>query len=194
MIVMKYLILIHLINKSIKNKPNICVKSDLAKSLPNRLYKAFDCDKMKKININLNPGIYLLIMIWWIFVSFIGTIVRHSIFDYLSSFIPYFLAFFIFGLSAILLGVYEIKNYFWDKCGYWKKYFIIIGLYAAATIICVSVTVILDDYRLVQYFEGDAAGSFGMGYFGFLSLYLIVGVVIGVVSSLYNRKSNKPLN
>ncbi len=79
----------------------------------------------------------------------------------------------------------ELKINYWNRSKYWKKYLAVNGIYALNVFIIVAITITLDSFGLVGYFDGDPEGSFGMLYFPSIFFYLLLGLIIGIFRSIW---------
>jgi hypothetical protein len=120
-------------------------------------------------------------MSWWIAPFFIAALMSYSIVSNISSYLPFFVAFVFYAAAGFLLGFLDVKVGFWSRSGLWKHYLILVVGYTVTTICILLLTVIIDDYGLISYFGGDAAGSFGMLYFPLMVLYAVAGAILCAV-------------
>jgi len=135
------------------------------------------------------PGLYLILMTWWIVVFFVIALFSYPVTSYLSSYLPFFIAFVVILASGIVLNIMETKFFFWRDMGHWGRFLMLTGSYAVAIIVILVITMILDSYRLVGYFRGDPEGSFGMLYVSSVIFYLLAGVIVSVVLSVKGKRS-----
>ncbi len=130
-------------------------------------------------------------MSWWIVPFFIASLMAHSIVTNLRSYLTFLVALVVFTFAGLLLGFFDARLYLWNRSGHWKRYLILVVVYAA-TIMCVTaLTVAMDYYGLINYFGGDAAGSFGMYYIPSVAFYLVAGGIFCAVFSAFKRLRRK---
>jgi len=134
-----------------------------------------------------NPGTFVVLMAAWVVPFFIIGLIRYSIFDYFTSFIPFFVAFIIYGLIGFLLNRWNQSTEFWPNFGVWKRYFLLIGMYSLAAILTVILIMVLDSIGLARYFGGDAGGSFGLLFFPSIIFFTIIGVPVAMLVKLDNE-------
>lgn len=127
-----------------------------------------------------SSGKYLIIMTyWWIVPFFIIGLISFPLRQYIDSYYPFFIAFIITIIIGFICGALEGRYDYWHRSGYWKKYFIINGIYLLNIIFILIITLILDCFHFIKYFGGDAAGSFGMLYIPSVIFYLLFGLIVG---------------
>lgn len=131
---------------------------------------------------------YILIMtLWWIMLFFIRALVEYPISQFLSSYYPFFIAFSVTLLVCLMVSIIELKTDYWARSGFWTKYIITNGVYTLNVFIILAITILLDSFRLIGYFDGDPEGSFGMLYFPSIFFYLVLGVVLRILNKSKNR-------
>lgn len=91
----------------------------------------------------------------------------YAVFNNIKSYLSFFAAFVIYAAAGLLLG-------FWGQSTLWRRYIILVAGYATATICVLLFTVIIDYFGLISYFDGDAAGSFGMCYIPSIVFYALL--------------------
>ena len=128
-----------------------------------------------------NPGACLVLMSWWIVPFFVIALFSYPLRAYVSSYVPFLVALVVISSSGILMNVLETKFRFWSWLGHWSKCLILIGSYALAILVILILTLTLDSYGLVGYFDGDAEGSFGMLYIPSAIFYLMAGAIAPAV-------------
>jgi hypothetical protein len=133
------------------------------------------------------PGTYLLLMAWWIVPFFILALASYPVGAYLTSYVPFLAAFVIIPVCAFILAGLDARLEFWERFGFWKRYFVLTGAYALTMVIVLAVTVTLDFYGLAGYFRGDAAGSFGMLYIPSVVFYFVSGALFCAAASFLQR-------
>jgi hypothetical protein len=135
------------------------------------------------------PGLYLILMAWWIAVFFIIALFSYPVKSYLSSYVPFFVAFVVILASGIALNIIETKFLFWRDMGHWGRFLILTGSYAFAILVILVITLTLDSYRLIGYFRGDPEGSFGMLYVPSVIFYFLAGTILSAVLSAKGKRS-----
>ena len=73
---------------------------------------------------------------------------------------------------------------FWSHRRLWGRFVILATAYTVVIGASLVFTCVLDSYRLVAYFGGDAEGSFGLLYFPSIVFYWLVGAVVCGVGSI----------
>jgi hypothetical protein len=131
------------------------------------------------------PGMLLIIMMWWTMPFFIRDMLTYNSYKYLSSYLTYIIGWSVAIICGTLLNLIESKWIPWNSMRYWGKYATIMMAYIVTVIVIVSIIIILDEYRIVEYFGGDAGGSFGLLYGPSILGYIILGLI---GSRLLNRK------
>jgi hypothetical protein len=117
----------------------------------------------------------------WVVPFFIIGLIRYSLFDYFTSFIPFFVTFVIYGITGLLLNSWNQSTGFWSNYGVWKRYFLLVGMYSLAAILTVISIMALDSIGLARYFGGDAGGSFGLLFFPSMIFYIVIGVPVAML-------------
>ena len=136
-------------------------------------------------------------MIWWIFVFFAICLFSYPITRYLTSYIPFFVAFAVTPMFSLFLNLADSAFTFWRRIGYWGKFATLMGSYALTIIAIVIITLVLSSHGMIGYFGGDPEGSFGMLYIPSIVFYGVVGTVLMIgltaMKGLGKRLSNKSL-
>ena len=128
------------------------------------------------------PGKYLFMMIWWILAFFFVQLQSCPLQTYLSSYLVYFIAFPFVLAVAVLLDLLEWRTAIWSRRRLWGRFVVLATAYTVAIGASLVATVVLDSYRLVRYFGGDAGGSFGLLYLPRIVVYWLGGgAVCGLV-------------
>jgi hypothetical protein len=130
------------------------------------------------------PGKYLIVMIWWILAFFLMNLCSHPLWAYTSSYVVYFIAFVVTLGSAVFLNVLESRFKLWSHRGLWGRFVILATAYTIVGVVSLAVTFVLDSYRLLAYFGGDAEGCFALLYIPSIVLYWLVGTVVCGVCSI----------
>lgn len=125
-----------------------------------------------------NPGLYLFLMGWWIIPFFVIELASHPVNKYFSSYVPFFIAFVVLGASGYVLGLLNGSFGFWTRYNVWKRFGLLVGVYALSVILIVVLVIILDAYHLVAYFGGDAGGSFGLLFIPSIVVNIVLGMII----------------
>jgi hypothetical protein len=126
-------------------------------------------------------GKYLLFMTyWWILPFFVINLSEFPLLENLPSYYPFFIPFIITGIFSLCCGLVETKTGWWSRAGFWKKYFVLNGLYFLNVSLILGITLTLHDRRMFRYFGGDAEGSFILGYPWTIIFYLLAGIILGV--------------
>ncbi len=137
-----------------------------------------------------SPGIYLVLMAWWIFAFYILNLVnfgftspelRIRFSSFLRSHIPYLIAFIVLFSIAITMNMVEARFQFWGRLGHWGKLIVLTVSYAFAILVIVMLTSTLSLYVRLEYFGSGPAGSFGIVYLVSVRYYFILAAGVGVV-------------
>ncbi len=151
-----------------------------------------------KIRVFTGPGKFLLLMTWWIFVFFIFCLFSYPVPHYLTSYIPFFVAFGFTLMFSLFLNVADGALDFWERMGYWGKFATLMGFYSSTILSILIVSVILSSHGMISYFGGDPEGSFGMLYLPSIVFYGAVGMVLIIgltaINGLKKRLPNKRLH
>jgi len=127
------------------------------------------------------PGLYLVLMGWWILVFLGIDLARYPIHGFLLSYVPYFVALILFMVFAVFLTFLDFKFNWWERMRHWGRFLLLIGSYAITTIAILVIVITLDSWRLIQYFGGDAGGSFGLLFVPSILVYFICGAILSAV-------------
>lgn len=138
-----------------------------------------------------NLGIYLLGMAWWVFAYLVVVLIGYPPIRYFSSHVPSLVALAIFGLSALVLGLFDARRRLWIRFGHWGRFFIVFGVYTLDSAIGLAVTTLLDVKGYVGYFGGDPEGALPMLYLPTVVLYLIAGSLLCTVITLVKHVRDK---
>jgi uncharacterized membrane protein YqjE len=84
-------------------------------------------------------------------------------------------------LCGILLNIIENKWNLWQSTRYFGKCSMLIIAYSIMMILFITIILVLDQYRLIGYFDGDAGGSFGLLCFPSIIGYLVLIVVAKIL-------------
>lgn len=141
-----------------------------------------------------NPGLCLALMSWWIIPFFASAVLTHPISEYPRSYLPFLIAFGGIVSFAVALNVINLKRQVWRRTGHWGKFLLLSGWYALSVAGILAVTLVLDSYGALEYFDGDAEGSFGMLFIPSALGYVVVGGIVCAVLSAHRtlRKKGKP--
>ena len=96
---------------------------------------------------------------------------------------------------AVTLNVINLRWQIWERTGHWGKFFILIGCYSLSVAAILAVTLVLDSYGALDYFGGDAEGSFGMLFVTSVFGYAVVGGIVCAALSAHRilRQKEKPV-
>ncbi len=135
------------------------------------------------------PAKHLVIMIWWILLSFFLHVFSYPLQGYLSSYLVYFIPFgFVLGV-AVLLNLCEWRLRLWSNSKHWGRLLILGTAYTVAIGASLVVTISLNSRGAVAYFGGDAEGSIGLFYLPSIVFYWIAGAAAcGYVSVVQTTK------
>lgn len=139
----------------------------------------------------LIPAVALLLMAWWIDVFFILMLPFHSMGQYFSSYIPFFLAFAVFSFFAFVLMMAEWFFGIWSRSGHWVRAGVLVGTYTAAILITMTLEIDLFGEGYVDYFGGDPEGSFGMLYIPSIAFYVLLALGVCATIALVRRLSER---
>jgi hypothetical protein len=98
--------------------------------------------------------------------------------------VPYIIALLTPIFFSFLLNLINVKTNFWSKFGYWRKYLVLIFSYLANHIFFLVILFFSESRNLVDYFGGDAGGSFSLFYFPVGLLILAGGLVFFPLTKL----------
>jgi hypothetical protein len=144
-----------------------------------------------------SPGTCLVLMAWWIIAFFMIDLFRFHVRGYLSSYVPYLVAFIVLFSFGIAMNILEVKLQFWSRLGHWGKLVVLTVSYALAVHVMVFLTLTLYSYGLVGFFGADPEGSFGMLYLPSVAFYFVVAAVVGVtwtIKRILTKRRLKPPN
>ena len=133
---------------------------------------------MRIQQILIGPGKYLLLMTWWIFVFFAICLFSYPVTRYLTSYIPFFVAFAVTLMFSLLLNLVDGTFTFYRKMDSWGKFATLMISYASTVIVSLIITMVLSSHGMIDYFGGDPEGSFGMLYIPSIVFYGVVGMVV----------------
>ena len=137
-------------------------------------------------------GIYVILMtFWWILPLFVLALFRYPISVFINSYYPFFVAFIVTLLISFIVNIIETRTDYWGCSGYWKKYLIVNGVYALNVLTILVVSITLDSVGLIGFFSGDPEGSFEMLYVPSVGFYLLLGLVIRIITSIFCIKRSK---
>ena len=138
---------------------------------------------MKIHEIFTGPGKYLLLMTWWVFVFLAICLFSYPVTRYLTSYIPFLVAFALTLIFSLFLNLAEGAFTFWRRMDYLGKFATLMGFYSSTVIAILIICLILSSDGLISYFDGDRVGSFGWLYippiffYGFAGMVLTIGLV-----------------
>jgi len=132
------------------------------------------------------PGRYLIIMTyWWVLPFLVINLLRFPLEGHLASYGPLVIALGFPALLGLISNRLEKRYGCWRRAAFWKKYFLVNGLYALNVGLILAVVLALDYYRLVGFFGGDPEGSFGMLFLPSVIGYLCLGLVLGLARKFF---------
>ncbi|MBU4233240.1 MAG: hypothetical protein L6277_08250 [Desulfobacterales bacterium] len=138
------------------------------------------------------PGRYLLIMtFWWMAPFLLVALARFSPALWPLSYVPFLVAVAVTLLLSALCGRLEKRHGYWRRSGFGKRYFLLNGWYALNVGLILAVTLTLDYFHLVGYFNGDPEGSFGMLYLPSVLVYLVLGLILGVARQVRQARQGR---
>jgi len=142
-----------------------------------------------------NPGVCLALMSWWIIPFLAAAVLTHPLSEYPRSYLPFLIAFGGMVLFAVALNVINLRLRVWERVGHWGRFLILSGSYALSVVATLAATLVLDSYGALDYFGGDAEGSFGMLFIPSVLGYFVLGGIACAVLSAHRtlRKKGKPL-
>jgi hypothetical protein len=142
-----------------------------------------------------NPGLCLALMSWWIIPFLAASVLTHPISEYPRSYLLFLIALGGIVSFAGALNVINLRWQVWGKMGHWGKFLILSGCYTLSVAAILAVTLVLDSYGALDYFGGDAEGSFGMLFIPSVLGYFVLGGIACAVLSAHRtlRKKGKPL-
>ncbi|HNR33097.1 MAG TPA: hypothetical protein PKI11_19560 [Candidatus Hydrogenedentes bacterium] len=134
-------------------------------------------------------GLLLIGMtLWWVLPFFIGHLFTYPFRDHFSSHLLYLVVITVALLAGLLLSALDARTRLWTRLGYWGKYALLCGAYAAETIVVLVLLIALDARRVLTYFGGDAEGSVGMLLIPSILFHVLAGTILGVFLALHRRK------
>jgi len=136
-----------------------------------------------------NPAFYLILMTCWIVPFFFVYLFSYPVWNYFSSYLPFFISFIVVAVYAYFLSFLNLKFSFWERYGHWKRFFVLIAAYAVTIISILTIIVILDDKGLIKYFGGDAGGSFGLLFVPSIIFYFIFGILFSTIITVMRKKN-----
>jgi len=124
--------------------------------------------------------VLLFITLWWIVPFFIRDLRAHPFISYFTSHLLYLLVISISITCSMMLGFVDVKMDLWNRYEFWGKYLTVMCAYTAQmTLVFISV-IILDSFRLINYYGGDSGGSIGLLFLPSIVIYLVIGGIIGI--------------
>ena len=85
----------------------------------------------------------------------------------------------------------ENRHGYWRRPGFGERYFLLNGWYVLNVGLILAVTLSLDYFHLVGYFNGDPEGSFGMLYLPSVLVYLALGFILGVARQVLKARQGR---
>jgi len=138
------------------------------------------------------PGRYLLIMtFWWMAPFLLVALARFSPVHWPLSYVPFLVALVVTGFLSALCNRLETRFGAWRRSGFWTRYFLLNAWYAFNMVLILAITLTLDSFRLVGYFGGDPESSFGMLYLPSALLYLVEGLILGLVRQVRESRPGR---
>jgi hypothetical protein len=138
------------------------------------------------------PGRYLLIMtFWWMALFLLVALARFSPGHGPLSYVTFLVAVAVTGLLSAFCGRLENRRGYWRRSGFAKRYFLLNGWYVLNVGLILAVTLTLDHFRLVGYFNGDPEGSFGMLYLPSVLVYLVLGLILGLARQVRKTRQGR---
>jgi len=124
------------------------------------------------------PALILLLMtLWWALPLFALHLWRYPSAAYLPSHTLYCV---IIGLAIITaLGVTLGSSLYpyWKEASLGERYYWLCAAYTAQMVVTLTTVLMLDTYQLIDYYDGDAAGSVGMLFLPSVLFYFALGVL-----------------
>jgi hypothetical protein len=137
--------------------------------------------------LRFRPGYWIIVLtLWWLLPFFISDIFRYSIEAYLSSYYPYFIVFGTTLFFSFLANLLDTFFKFYREAGYWRKYFLVCGIYAVHMIAALIISILLEPVLHIDYFGGCPAGSFGMLFIPSIGANFILGALLCLVLTVYS--------
>jgi hypothetical protein len=144
---------------------------------------------MKIQQIFSGPGKYLLLMTWWVFVFFAICLFSYPVTLYLTSYIPFFVAFALTLIFSLFLNLADGAFTFWRRMGYFGKFATLMGFYSSTVIAILVTCLILSSDGIISYFDGDRVGDFGWLYIPSIFFYGFAGIVLLIgLAAIKGRK------
>jgi hypothetical protein len=138
------------------------------------------------------PGRYLLLMtFWWIAPFLVVGLADFSPEHWPLSYVPFLVALAVTLPLCALCNRLERRQGALRRSGFWTRYFLLNAWYTLNMVLILTITLTLDNYRLVRYFGGDAGGSFGMIYIPSILFYLVGGLVLGLVRQVRKTRQGR---
>lgn len=125
--------------------------------------------------------VLLFISLWWIIPLFIRDLLAYPILSNFNSHLLYLLVITISITCSITLGFIDDKKELWNRYDFWGKYLIAMCAYAAQMILLLTSVFILDSFRLIRYYGGDAGGSVVLLFFPSIVIYFVIGGTLGII-------------
>lgn len=128
--------------------------------------------------------------LWWVMPFFIVYLIAYPPPAHLRSHLLYAIVITVSTVSAYILSWLDAKKELWKRSGYWGKYLLLCGAYAAQMAIVLVVVLSLDEYRLIGYFGRDPESCIGMFFVPSILVYVLLGAVVGAVLTLIKKTGN----
>ena len=138
-----------------------------------------------------NPGLCLGLMAWWIIPFLAAAVLTHPISEFPRSYSVFLIALGGIASFAGALNVINLRRQIWERTGHWGRVLILIGCYALYVVATLAVTLVFDSYGALDYFGGDAEGSFSMLFIPSVLVYFVLGVIACAVLSARRKLCNK---
>lgn len=135
------------------------------------------------------PGKYLLLMTSWIFVFFVICLCSYPVIRFLTSYLAFFIPLALTLIFSLFLNLADSTFAFWKRIKSWGKLGILLGSYTSVVITSLIITLVLSDHGMIDYFDGDPEGSFGMLYIPSIIFYTISGTVLVIARRRRRRKN-----
>ncbi len=136
--------------------------------------------------LRFRPGYWIIVLtFWWLLPFFILCLLRYPIKEYLNSYYLYFIVFGTTLLFSLLVNLLDIFFKFYREGGYWRKYFIVCGIYVIHMIATLIVYFRLEPVLHIDHFDSCPAGSVGMLFMPSIGANLILGALLGLVLWVY---------
>lgn len=123
----------------------------------------------------------LFITLWWIVPFFIRDLLAHPFISYFKSHLLYILAIAISIICSITLGFVDDKMDLWNRYEFWGKYLAVMCAYTVQMGLLLMSVLMLDSFRLISYYGGDAGGSIGLLFLPSIVIYLVIGSLFGII-------------